>query len=311
MPARGGSATWPGVPSLLPLRAGAGGLLRVGSYDRLLASERFTAVERFSDAFLEAHRIVLEPYAQKWVEDPLHQWSRQWEYPWVLAAIEATCPAAGARWLDAGSGATFFPFLIAERWPGIRVACCDQDATLEPIVASIAASRRAPVAFRAEPLGSVSTPPASFDGIYCISVLEHTHDHEAILDHFRTMLRPGGTLLLTFDVSLDGRSEIAPDGAARLLDAVHARFEPVAAPTSQSFSTALTAPDVLTTAHFLGRRARLLPWRLSRRFRLWSVLTGTLTGPPFCLYAVVCGAWRRPVDDEAPVRTSTAPATRT
>ena len=298
------------MPSLLPFSAGAGGLVRVGAYGHLLASERFTAVERFSDAFLDAHRIVLEPYARKWVADPLHQWSRQWEYPWVLAAIEATSPAAGSRWLDAGSGATFFPFLVAERWPEIRIACCDRDATLEPIVASIAATRRASVAFRAEPLVSVSTPPASFDGIYCISVLEHTRDHDAILDRFRTILRPGGTLLLTFDVSLDGRSEITPDGAARLLDAVHARFEPVAAPTSQSFSTALTEPDVLTTAHFRGRRARLLPWRLSRRSRLRRVLTGALPGPPFCLYAVVCGAWRRSVDDEARVRTSTALATR-
>ena len=63
-----------------------------------------------------------------------------------------------------------------------------------------------------------------FDVVYCISVLEHTRDYRTILDEFRRVLRPGGRFLLTFDVSVDGRSDIPRPGAADLLRAIEERF---------------------------------------------------------------------------------------
>ena len=53
-------------------------------------------------------------YSIKWVDDPFLQWSRRWEYVYVLQRLE--------RWwcgkqqvlevADAGSGFTFFPFSL-------------------------------------------------------------------------------------------------------------------------------------------------------------------------------------------------------
>jgi len=53
-------------------------------YQALLDSGLFRELESFSDAFLKDNEVALRPYASQWVADPLHQWSRQWEYPFVF-----------------------------------------------------------------------------------------------------------------------------------------------------------------------------------------------------------------------------------
>jgi hypothetical protein len=52
----------------------------------------------------------------KWVKDPFLQWSRSWEYVFVLQRVRVWCMThpETARVADAGSGFTFFPFLFRE-----------------------------------------------------------------------------------------------------------------------------------------------------------------------------------------------------
>lgn len=53
-------------------------------YIKLIESDTFNAIEQYSNHFLSVNKSILKSYMRKWVDDPLHQWSRQWEYPLSL-----------------------------------------------------------------------------------------------------------------------------------------------------------------------------------------------------------------------------------
>ena len=89
------------------------GIPLLADYQALLQMADFKQLERFSDQFVAETRPFLKDYRRRWVTDPLHQWSRQWEYPYVVARIQALLASQGEkpiRALDVGSGITFLPF---------------------------------------------------------------------------------------------------------------------------------------------------------------------------------------------------------
>ncbi len=61
------------------------GIPRIPAYEPLVSGASFVEMERASNEFLVADRDNLADYGRRWVADPLHQWSHQWEYPFVLA----------------------------------------------------------------------------------------------------------------------------------------------------------------------------------------------------------------------------------
>ncbi len=55
--------------------------------------------------------------------------------------------------------------------------------------------------FRKIASAAIDMPDAAFDWIICINVIEHVHDHDALLDEFRRLLKPEGKLFITtFDI---------------------------------------------------------------------------------------------------------------
>ena len=56
-------------------------------------------------------------------------------------------------------------------------------------------------------LQKLDMPNESLDVICCISVLEHTDNYGEIVREFARVLKRGGLLVLTFDLSLDGKFE--------------------------------------------------------------------------------------------------------
>lgn len=272
------------------------GIPTLDEYRRLLAAPLFTDLERFSDEFLRRHEFLRG--SNNWVRDPLHQWSRQWEYPFVLAALKthlASTHATAPAILDTGSGITFFPYLLAHTFPGAQISCVDLDPSLPALFERLKGVEPAGtgVKFELSNIGTLPHPTGHFDALYCISVLEHTGEYDAILDEFARVLKPGGLAVITFDVALDGVSEIDPDGAEALLAAIERRFAVVGG--RAPLGTQIDAPDVLTTSRAVEQNPALLPWRwplLSllktawRRRRFPSVWRKNLT--------VYCAALRRP-----------------
>ena len=183
--------------------------------------------------------------------DPLEQWSRRWEYPFALAAVEGHARALDApEVLDAGSGFTFFPFTVADRIASMRVTCTDLD---ERLAARFAAAGHPRVGFRAGDLAAgLDVPDGTYDVALCISVLEHVRDRPAALRELRRVLRPGGLLVLSFDVSVDGAYPIPPPEAEELLAELRRLFPDAEVPDLAVGSDALTTWRV---------DASRMPWR--------------------------------------------------
>lgn len=283
------------------------GVPRDSEYRLLLQSEQFRQMEQFCSAFLARNERALNRYSNRWVRDPLHQWSRQWEYPYVLSRVEAAIPATRAgRVLDAGSGVTFFPYYLKALQPAAEIYCVDSDEKLEPIYRQINAGAEA-VQFSRADLRSLDYPAEWFDVIYCISVLEHTADYPAIIDVFRRLLRPGGRLVITFDISLDGTRDIPVEKAAILLSSLADRLE-LAEDVSLDLAAYLSRPDLFTTHTAMHIDRTLLPWRLpALAYRLKALAEGKRFGawPP--LLTVFCLSLTKP-ENSGWSSTSAAPS---
>ncbi len=136
---------------------------------------------------------------------PAHN-PRALEYPWVLDQLPEDL--SGWRILDVGAGVNVVPFMLANR--GAEVSTLDNHPiTRDPLrreswnewgfldyglLDSRIKSFRSPY--------EAWTPPATFDAIYSVSVIEHVPliTRSKWLSGFTNQLKPGGLLLLTVDL---------------------------------------------------------------------------------------------------------------
>lgn len=236
-------------------------------YEALLCGERFKSMEAYSNDFLKRNQPLLTPYARKWVSDPLHQWSRVWEYSFVSHWVEhylQSLSRPGASILDAGSGITFFPYFLKSRFPSLQMTCVDQDEYLKDMYKKVNCTLDLDVHFNARPMDRTLLPDVAFDVIYCVSVLEHTRNYAAILDEFLRLLKPQGRLIVTFDVSLDGRSDISLTRLPGLMRELSVRFRPMETEASgMTQRVGEMNPDAgwVTTKYIQQIRREWLPWR--------------------------------------------------
>lgn len=180
---------------------------------------------------IQAEFIAAKPHCEDypWPKDPLHNCIRVWEYPFVYHHLQhcrsGMTGSPSPRVVDLGSGATFFPFAIARL--GYSVSAIDVDPRAKTSLQRASAAMHTDPGLITPMLSDASSVPLqteSVDGVYCISVLEHIPDFEAVIAEVWRILRPGGVLVLTFDVDLRGNSELGPSAYKRLMEALHASF---------------------------------------------------------------------------------------
>jgi SAM-dependent methyltransferase len=156
-------------------------------------------------------------------------WSRAWEYPWAILA--AALPERSIRALDVGGGGSPFALYLAARGHAVTVADPSLDrgrsfvfdpgrglyrnlrsaakrllfraAGLHglwglPPGRAAAGVRRVP-----DPADRLGFPDASFDRVFCLSVMEHipTGSWPACVGEMQRVLAPGGRLLITLDMT--------------------------------------------------------------------------------------------------------------
>ena len=237
------------------------GIPTLAQYDDLLRTPFFATIRSAGSVFLEENAEILAPYRQRWVSDPLHQWSRQWEYPYALARLEKRIASVRTtQILDAGAGVTFFTYFLADRHEQIEITCADADQTLAQIHAAIRSASRDRIHFGEADLRALPYSDRSFDAVYCLSVLEHTHRYDQVVEELHRVLRPGGTLIVSFDISVDGEADIPLEQAKVLIDLLERRFPATQdLPPSRELLTAAAA-DSLTTAALAPRDHTLMPW---------------------------------------------------
>lgn len=268
-------------------------------YESSLKTESFRKMERFSENFLNLYKKHLNYYFEKWVPDPLHQWSRQWEYLYVFKKIKLFINDLGQKnltILDAGSGVTFFPYYIQSNFENTKIDCADYDENYEDIFKNINQEMKQKINFNNVSIDKTKYEDEFFDLIYCISVMEHTENFTQIIDEFYRILKPGGKIILTFDISLDGKRDISTDGASLLLNVFKNKFK-MENETDLNIRDFISNPYILTTKYAYKIDTNLL-WTPPPLYRLLlsnikSLLMGNgiITFPP--LLTVFCTSFTK------------------
>lgn len=124
-------------------------------------------------------------------------YSRLWEYPWVYVQLEPVREQQ-LRVLDVGSANSPLPWFLATR--GFDVAVSDRKADCWRLWRQ--ASRRLAVTVSRYILDAqdLDLPTASIDVYLSASVIEHVEDKRRAIHEAARVLRPGGLLVMTFDI---------------------------------------------------------------------------------------------------------------
>lgn len=192
-------------------------------------AELFNELEGSQSSFLAKEQSFRSP-EYKWPRDPLHWWSRVWEYPYVYHHLKNWRKKFSLsqlpRVVDLGSGVTFFPFSVARL--GYSVICTD----IDPIcgkdlnrAAQCISSQPGIIDFMQTDGISLPFHNKEMDVVYCISVLEHITHFERIIQEIARVLSPGGLLLLTVDIDLRGGSQLGPSECKRLTSSLKEHFD--------------------------------------------------------------------------------------
>ena len=228
------------------------GIPRIEQIRELVQTGLFNELEGYSNEYLQRNQEQLAGY--RWIKDALHQWSRIFEYPFCYDHLQRLLKP-GAKVLDAGSGVTFFPLLLSRTYD---ITCVDLD-DYAAIYRSICQNEDTRLQFVQADLTEIPLEAGSLDAIYCISVLEHTTNHEQIIAELQRLLRPGGILLITFDIAMDNnRDGITPTGAAALIAKINQYFE--SGYSVDDFWQPISSTDIYTTQYALRWNEALLPW---------------------------------------------------
>lgn len=239
------------------------GIVIKDDYDDFLRGALFSRMKVWSDRFVSENRSLLDRYQHRWVRDPLHQWSRRWEYPFVYSELMAhAAESPVTKVVDAGAGFTFLPFMLKQSIGNVELVCIDQDPQLDAFYSQAKCEAGCPT-FQQGSLSALDMESSSVDVVYCISVLEHTSNYDVILGEFLRVLKPGGRLIFTFDLSLDGFSDIPVEAAFKLCNTVAALFDGEEWLASFPASADALPPGMLRTDDFLSQ-PDLLPWKFPR-----------------------------------------------
>jgi 2-polyprenyl-3-methyl-5-hydroxy-6-metoxy-1,4-benzoquinol methylase len=278
-----------------------GGYARVSHFDSPAWKEYAGRLEGVSSPFNRLAWGSGQPADYKWPTDPLHQWSRIWEYPFAAAHLDriksARADGSGRlKILDVGPAVTFFSAYLVQQ--GFSLTNFDYD---EAMVARF--DRAYELARHEMQLGEKpeylvgdardsKLPDESYDVVLCVSVLEHIPGWERVVKEFVRILRPGGSLILTFDVKYKGNPQgLNAHDAARLLQELNGSLVSV---TSQEQTIPADVLHMKNSPHpmklnpgFMGIKTLLRPVKHAMK---------GITPPNLCIFG---GVWRKPADGGA------------
>lgn len=261
----------------------------VPDFKRLLDSSR-----QFRDE-VESREVFSKLYSMKWVKDPFLQWSRRWEYVYVLQRLE--------RWwrkhpqaldiADAGSGFTFFPFYLQDVNAEARITCIDADPTAGKAISEASKALGKGPEFSLQDLENLAQADRSLDAVFSVSVIEHTSNPKRVVEEIHRVLRPGGVFICTFDVSFESGS---PMHVTRVEDLVARLHELFAADDTgvDGIADGASHPDRVTTGWIAKNHPQRLPWRNPFLVWLYDVLRGRFRSTFYRPMTFYCGTFVKP-----------------
>jgi ubiquinone/menaquinone biosynthesis C-methylase UbiE len=133
--------------------------------------------------------------------------TKLWEYPFCWFEINRHAPAR-ARILDVGTERSPFPFFLALQ--GYNVTINDIDKKWKAYWDRAARELKTKIEYAISPSERLPFPDSSFDVYLSVSVIEHIKFKDDALREAARVLRPGGLLILTFDMLEENYDMVYP-----------------------------------------------------------------------------------------------------
>ncbi len=266
------------------------------SYLAQLESDLFRKMEAYSWNFLDRNEDLLEDYATNWSPDPLHHWSRQWEYPYVYRVIDKLImrDQRPLRILDAGSGLTFLPHFLMQSLKNVELHCVDRNETYAYLNEIICARQGSEICYKTQELQKLEYPDECFDMIYCISVLEHTDSYDEITEQLHRVLKPCGLLVLSIDISLDLKGDLPLEEAEELISFLSEKFCPVGNVDLRNIFRSLNPRKVLTTSFAYSLQRKTWPIKRQIMYLIRKLLRPYTIEIPFGNLTIFCALLLKP-----------------
>lgn len=150
-------------------------------------------------------------------EAELHQYptySRIWEYPWLWSKLESL-KGQGLRVLDLGSERSPIQWFLAAQ--GFRVIVSDISAQHWRVWRRANKKLGLSLSRLIIDAQNVDLPAASVDIYLSVSVIEHVEDKVKAIMEAARVLRPGGLLIMTFDICEPNMGMSFPEWNGRAL----------------------------------------------------------------------------------------------
>ena len=248
-------------------------------YLRLEAEPLYAELLEFSREFDRrciAESTSADRYSSKWVKDPFLQWSRRWEYVYVAQQLSAWLSGRQGTQtvVDAGSGFTFFPFYLLQAHVDLNIDCFDYDPVAGKALMDAAGILGRGPAFHIEDLEGLTQDDETVDGVYSVSVIEHTPNPRAVIDEVNRVLKPGGLFVCTFDISFESRSPMYTRRVEQLVKHIEEVFELPDDWRPIDFDALSDDETIVTTRWDADAVKSGLPWRRPRLIWLYDMLRG-------------------------------------
>lgn len=173
--------------------AAAGGRERPAPAVRRLAcvleleSAPYTAFMRRMNAFATANRLRT-----------FVNWSKIWEYPWLWSHALESIRWPGKRVVDLGSEISPMPWFLATL--GAKVTLIETDPQWIPGWEILREQLQVDVDWHLVDSERLPLADAEADALTSFSVIEHQPDKRRAIDEVARVLKPGGTLAISFDI---------------------------------------------------------------------------------------------------------------
>lgn len=255
-------------------------------YRRLLDASR-----EFRNEF-ESREVFSKLYSIKWVADPFMQWSRRWEYVYVLQRLEhwwQQHPDA-LDVADAGSGFTFFPFYLKQTNAAARITCIDADPTAGRAIAEASKVLSSGPEFSLQDLEKLDQANDSLDAVFSVSVIEHTANPSRVVEEIHRVLRPGGVFICTFDVSFETSSPMHITRVEQLVKRLGELFSSQDE-VAGSVAANVDKPGRVTTRWVAEHDPERLPWRNPLLVWLYDAMRGRFRSTLYRPMTFYCGTF--------------------
>jgi len=271
------------------------GIPRISEYLELDKEPDFKRLLDYSRRFraeVEARDVFSRLYSIKWVEDPFLQWSRRWEYVYVLQRLENRWEQNphGLDIADAGSGFTFFPFYLQRQHPDARICCIDADPIAGRAIDEAARVLGNGPSFSLDDLEKLNQVSESLDAVFSVSVIEHTGNPKQVVEQIHRVLKPGGMFVCTFDVSFETGSPMHVKQVEQLVNRLHNLFDRQD-DEGISITDSVETSNRVTTTWISRAHPDRLPWRNPRLVWLYDALRGRFRSSLYRPMTFYCGTF--------------------